>query len=215
MKYIAYLVLTIFILLAANEFWPALIYFFKHLSVYQWLVYGAIGFVILCLTPAYKKNADTYQTFSHEASHMFVSMLFMQKIHSFHVDERGGYVERSGHSSFPDIFIGLAPYCFPIFTYVFLFLRIFSASSMLCFFDILIGFTLAFHISCFWHQTRLYQTDIQKQGYVRSFLFIVFFWLFNASIILLSIRKGMFRAMGYVFLEYWETVADFFKLLFS
>lgn len=215
LKYVSYPLLVVLILLAAIEFWPALTYFFNHFSVYQWMIYGIAGYAVLSLIPSYKKNVETYQTFSHEAAHMFVSVLFLQKIHSFHVDQNGGYIQRSSRYSFPDIFIGLAPYCFPFFTYVFLFFRIFSASRMLCVFDVFIGLTLAFHVSCFWKQTRLYQTDIQKHGYIHSFLFLSFFWLFNASIILLSIRRGMFKAMGYVFSEYWETIADFFKMLFS
>lgn len=213
MKYISYPVLIVLVLLAAVEFWSAMTYAFGHFSIYKWSVCGICAYVLVNWLPFYRKNVEFYQKTVHELIHMIVSMLFLQKLHSFHVDENGGYIHRSGRFNLPDIFIGLAPYCFPVLTYVFLFLRLFSASRMSGVFDVLIGATLAFHISCFGTQTRLNQPDIQKQGCVRSLLFIIFFWLFNASVILLGIRKGMFKAMGYLFAEYWETIGDFFKMI--
>lgn len=214
MKYLSYPILIICVLLAALELWPALKYAFGHFSVYMWLLCGIGAYIVISRLPFYRKNVEFYQTTVHELTHMIVSVLFLQKIHSLHVDENGGYIQRSGRFNFPNIFIGLAPYCFPVITYVFLFLRLFIASRMLAVFDVLIGVSLAFHVACFAIQTRPYQTDIQNSGYLRSYLFILFFWLFNASVILLGIRKGMFKAIGYLFTEYWETITDFFKMLF-
>ena len=85
---------------------------------------------------------------------------------------------------------------------------------MLYVFDLLIGFTLAFHILCFSKQTRLAQSDIQGQGYLRAFLFIFVSWFFNATIIFLSIRKGIIGAITYIFPEYWNDIVEFWNFVF-
>lgn len=83
---------------------------------------------------------------------------------------------------------------------------------MLYVFDLFIGFTLAFHIICFWKQTKPYQIDIQQQGYVRAFLFISVAWFFNATIILLSIRKGIVGAVTYLFPRYWNDIVGWWNM---
>lgn len=214
MKYLSYIILAVLILLTAVEFLPAFVYVFRHLGMYQWLIYGFAAYFIVRRLGFFHRNEKWLQTISHEASHAVVGMMFFHKIHSFHANEGEGAVCHSGRK-FGDIFISLAPYCFPLLTYFFLFLRLFIASRVQEVFDVFIGFTLAFHVCCFWLQTGQYQTDIQKHGTLRSFLFIIFFWLFNSSVLLLSIRKGLFKAIGYMFTEYWETIAGFFKVIFN
>jgi hypothetical protein len=115
---------------------------------------------------------------------------------------------------FGDIFISLAPYCLPIYTYAFLLLRILGAQKQLMWFDIFTGFTVAFHAACFAKQTRNYQTDIQQHGYLKSYLFIAVFWLFNATIILLSIRKDIIPSFGYLFPQYWNDILMTWKFIF-
>lgn len=176
-------------------------------------------YFLLRITPL-SRNESWAQTFSHELSHTVVGMMFLQKIHSFKAEEDTGEISHSG-KGYGRIFITLAPYCLPIYTYAFILLRLTAASNMLYIFDILIGFTLAFHIICFWKQTRPYQTDIQRFGNLRSYLFIVAFWVFNASVILLSIRKGVVESVIYLFPRYWGhivnwsgQVVDWYKMLF-
>ena len=95
-------------------------------------------------------------------------MMFFRKINSFQASDNGtGVIYHSGRRKFGSIFISLAPYCFPIFTYLFMLLRILGSEEMYYIFDIFIGFTAAFHFTCFWRQTGNYQTDIQGQGYER------------------------------------------------
>jgi hypothetical protein len=76
--------------------------------------------------------------------------------------------------------------------------------------DMLIGFTLAFHISCFWDQTGFHQTDIKNTGYVKAIMYIAVWHMFNGSLIILSIRKGIWGAFGYLFTNYWQ---DLLKLI--
>lgn len=214
MKYLFYPIEVILLVLSCTEFFPILIYACKHIAVYQWLLYGLGSYFIIRKLGFFSRNEHWLQTTSHEVTHAVVGMLFFHKIHSLQANEGRGAVYHSGRSV-GAIFISLAPYCLPIFTFVFLLMRIMGADKMLYIFDLFIGFTLAFHLVCFVSQTRLYQPDIQKYGYIKSFLFLFIAWFFNASIILLSIRKGIVGAVMYLFSEYWSDIVYVWNLIFS
>lgn len=213
MKYLFYPIAILLLALTCTEFFPVLMYVCKHIAVYQWLLYGMAAYFIIRRFNFSARNEQWLQTFSHELSHTIVGLMFFQKIHSFHAEENQGIVWHSG-KSFGDIFISLAPYCLPIFTYAFLLLRIIGANKMLYVFDLFIGFTLAFHLMCFVSQTKLYQPDIQGQGYIKAFLFLFVAWFFNATIILLSIRKGIVGAITYIFPKYWNDIIDWWNFIF-
>ena len=207
------------ILLAASlslvlaEFWDALKWMAVHLKLYMWFFIGVGAYFILRLIPQLKKNEEWLRVFSHELSHTIVGLLFFQRIHSFQAGEKSGMVYHSGYR-FGETFISLAPYYLPIFTFAFLLLRIIGAWKSLYIFDILIGFTLAFHCLCFAKQTRSYQTDISSIGYVKAYLFIACALLFNLTIILLSIRKGIVNANTYLFTNYWHDIVSTVELFF-
>ena len=212
MKILYYPIILICLALTIIEFIPTVAFASTHVATYQWLLYGMAGYFVLTLLPFVRKNIEWLQTFSHELTHTIVGLLFFRKIHSFSAEQGTGMMTHSG-CRFGSIFISLSPYCLPIFTYAFLLLRIIGDASMLYVFDIFIGITLAFHISCFWRQTGLYQTDIQSEGYIRSFLFIIWGWVFNASVILLSIRKGIVDTMMYLFPRYWQTLLQWWDYI--
>lgn len=213
MKYLFYPIAILLLALTCTEFFPVLMYACKHIAVYQWLLYGMGAYFIIRRFNFFSRNEQFLQTTSHEATHAIVGMMFFHKIHSLQADEDHGVVYHSGRK-IGDIFISLAPYCLPIFTYAFLLLRIMGANKMLYVFDLFIGFTLAFHLMCFISQTRLYQSDIQGQGYIKSFLFLFVAWFFNATIILLSIRKGIIGALTYIFPKYWDDIINWFNFIF-
>ncbi|MDE6276916.1 MAG: hypothetical protein K2M06_02290 [Muribaculaceae bacterium] len=168
---------------------------------YLWFGAGALGYVLLRQLRIFSKNEEWLQVFSHELAHTVVSILFFQKINSFSADSKAGRVSYSG-SGVGDLFISLAPYCLPLATYILLALRLLSASESLYIYDILIGFTAAFYVMCFVAQTGLYQSDIREQGSVRGMMFIIAAWVFNATIVLVSIRGGLVGALKFVWTEY-------------
>jgi hypothetical protein len=199
--------------LTCIELFPVLVYGIKHIRVYQWMLLGLAAYFIIRRLSFFSRNEPWLQTTSHEVTHAIVGMLFFHKIHSLQANEDHGVVYHSGRR-FGDIFISLAPYCLPVLTYVILLFRIIGSNQMLYIFDLLIGFSLAFHILCFCKQTRLAQPDIQRQGYLRAFLFIFVSWFFNATIILLSIRKGIIGAITYIFPKYWNDIVEFWNFVF-
>jgi NHS family xanthosine MFS transporter len=90
-------------------------------------------------------------------------------------------MSHSGGLRFGTVFISLAPYCLPLFTYPLLFLRELGATNSLYIFDIMIGVVTAFHIGCFRRQIGLHQTDITGVGVFRSALFIVAMWIVDLT----------------------------------
>ncbi len=206
-------ILAISLLFIIKEFWESFKWMILHLKLYMWFFIGIGSYFILRMIPQLKKNEEWLQTFSHELSHTIVGLLFFQRIHSFRAGEKSGAVYHSGHR-FGDSFISLAPYYLPIFTFAFLLVRIIGAWKALYIFDIFIGFTLAFHCLCFAKQTRSYQTDISSVGYAKAYLFIACALLFNLTIILLSIRKGIVNANIYLFTNYWHDIVSAVKFIF-
>lgn len=207
-----YPIIILFLPLAFLSILPIFGFVGTHIEIYQWLLYGMGGYFVISRLPFIRKNIEWMQTFSHELTHTIVGLLFFHKIYSFKVEEGTGMITHAGRR-FGGIFIDLSPYCLPIFTYILLLFRLMGAPSMMYLFDIFTGITWAFHISCFWSQTGLYQTDIQGQGYVRAFMFIVAGWLFNTSIILLSIPHGIGKAFSTLFMQYWEHLQHWWQLL--
>ena len=79
----------------------------------------------------------------------------------------------------------------------------------------MIGVTLAFHIGCFRSQIGLHQTDITSVGAFRSALFIVAMWIVNLSVLLLSIRYGVFKAFKELAIAYYDSLHEWCKFAFD
>ncbi len=213
MKYLFYPLILILIVLTFVEFLPVVWYAITHLAVYQWFIYGFVAYFILRRLKFVSQNEELKMTAAHERTHEFVGRLFLRKIHSIEIHENHGAVCHSG-GKFGSMFISLSPYCLPIYTYLIIFFRILGANKLLYVFDVFIGLTLAFHIVCFWNQTYPKQSDIQGQGVIRSYLFLIVAWLFNATIILLTIRKGIVGAITYIFPQYWGDIVAVWNYIF-
>ena len=210
---ILFVFFAIAIIPISMEFYFSFKWLLYHLSLYMWFFIGFGAYFVLRLILFFRKNEEFLQIFSHELTHTVVGLFFFQKIHSFQANEQEGVVWHSGRR-YGSLCISLAPYCLPIFTFAFLLLRIIGANKSLYIFDLFIGFTLAFHLLCFIRQTRPYQTDISSNGYILSFLFIFCALLFNLTIILLSIRKGIINANIFLFTNYWKDILAFFNYVF-
>jgi hypothetical protein len=204
LKILSYPLLAVFLLLNSYRFYETILWAWKVYAIFKWLALGILAYFILRFV--FKKNETWLQTQTHEWTHVFVALLFGHKIHYSYAQEGSGEMSHSGR--FGSIFILLAPYCLPIFTYFFLFLRLLSAHEQLFIFDIIIGFTLAFHLVCFKKQTGFHQTDIIRTGKFISVLFIASFLLFNLTIVLLSIKKGVYEAMIYQFVHLWRDLVE-------
>lgn len=165
---------------------------------YLWLCVGMMSFVLIAII-FFRKNLDIMQTMTHEGAHMLVGGLFLRKkIYEFNAkssdtlkqnDNTLGYVSSNAQSA--NIFSTLAPYMLPYITFAMVFFRLMIKNECLPIIDFIIGFTLMFHFSCWKKDMRIDQSDIQRCGVFRSYLFIWTFIFFNLAIIFYSLGGGM------------------------
>lgn len=206
-RYLSYPLIAIWLVLGLLAVVPSLAPVAAAWRDYLWFGAGIVAYAALARIPVFGKNVGWMQVFSHELAHTAVGLMFFQRIHSFNADSRKGRVSYSG-SKFGDIFISLAPYCLPLITYVLLLFRLLGAPDSLYIFDMLIGFTTAFYACCFYSQTGTFQSDITEQGTVRAFMFIIAAWIFNATVIVLSIRGGIWNALKTIAASYCDNIVS-------
>jgi len=213
LKIFAYTLLVVFLILSAWQFiGAAKLIILKSYKLYIWFAIGVGAYIVLKQLPFLRKNAEWFEAQTHEWLHTIVALMFGQKIHSVSAGEGEGMMYHSGRFS-RNIFISLAPYCLPIYSYAFCILRLLSAKQTLYIFDLLIGFTLAFHIVSFKKQIKPYQTDIQEFGLTTSYIFIAAFLFFNVTIILLTIKNGISGAVIYQAEQYWHNLQYLWNFL--
>ncbi|HCJ67145.1 MAG TPA: hypothetical protein DHV62_07440 [Elusimicrobia bacterium] len=154
---------------------------------------GFAGYFVLQLV--FFKPIRTY-IFGHELTHAFWSLIFGGKVKRLKVSKSGGSVLLTKSN----ILVTLAPYFFPIYT--FLTLAIYSLFRILLktypehftFFGkpqleivmlFLVGFTLAFHLALTFDSLCQRQSDIHKTGIFFSLVFIL---IANLIVIILVLK---------------------------
>jgi hypothetical protein len=161
------------------------------------------GLLYLTMHLLFKKPILTYVV-GHELTHALFALLFGGSVRSIHASGRGGRVTVS-KSNF---IITLAPYFFPLYTFVALALywiaRIADAHETVA--DILIflsGSTFAFHLVLTFMFLRTDQADIKEQGELFSYPLIYLFNIIFAAFLLhtyiaLNMDYLMFLAGGII-----------------
>ena len=183
----------------------------ERIFLHRNLLLGFVAFFALFLIPRVQSNVRWLMKFSHEFTHLLFAILFFRKINRFKVDDTDSYVSYSS-GWFGYHAITLSPYCVPIFTLAMLPWRFtLSAGSIyLTVIDALIGFTYAFHISCWAKQIRLSQTDLIGPGKVKSVLCIVLFQIINFCLVAMTPSSGVMLAIQRVFVDFPTTVVSLF-----
>ena len=168
-----------------------------NLQLYQWTVVGIVIFYIC--ERFLKENLRWFETFTHELTHTLVAILFLRRIHSFEASNDSGQIMTSGNKR-TLVFVDLAPYCLPIYTYILLAFRAICYPPFLWCIDIILGVSIAFHINTFKNQTGNYQTDINKRPLYFSYTYITTALLFNLCVVTVSYwsTKNVFTAIWYV-----------------
>lgn len=190
---------------------------FVNYNIYYGLLIGlGIGLPFAFII----KRFVGFSTFEHEATHAFVTMLFFRKITAFVVTKsEGGYVQHRGRTGgkFGDHMITLAPYFLPLFVFVFALMRPLLGPAFFPWWDIWIGIWFTFYLFTYFSEIKSQwtkegfkyagtdtsaTTDIAKEGYIFSFLFILFMTLFFYGLILNIIYDGyggLFSQFGEIF----------------
>lgn len=225
-KIITILLLVIGVIIAAFEFYRTMLYAIDAASsqLYAGYLWMAVGFIIYLIFHRFffRKNIDIMQTMSHEGAHMLVGALFLRrKIYQFNVkssdalsygDNTLGFVSSSRKGDSVSIMSTLAPYMFPYLTFLLLLFRLMIKNECLPIIDVIIGFSLMFHILCWKKDTRRDQSDIQLCGLFLSYLYIATFLLFNISLIIYSLSGGVSEPMNIIeavkhyFVQTWNDI---------
>lgn len=202
-RFITSLLFIITLIITAFEFYRCGAFVVNSFKVnayqgYMWLGIGMVAFIIIAAI-FFRKNLDIMQTMTHEGAHMLVGGLFLRKkIYEFNAkssetltqnDNTLGFVSSNATSA--NLFSTLAPYMLPYLTFAMVLFRLMIKNECLPIIDFIIGFTLMFHFTCWKKDMRPDQSDIQRCGVFRSYLFIWTFIFFNMAIILYSLGGGM------------------------
>ena len=178
-----------------------------NLQLYMWTGIGIVAFLVV--KRFIKENLQLFETFTHELVHTIVSILLFRRIHSFKANGDNGLITTSGNEK-TLVFVDLAPYCLPLYTYLLLAFRAIATSQFLWCVDIIIGISIAFHANCFIKQTGSYQSDINKRPLYFSYTYIATALLFNFCVILVSFwsSKNVFTAFWHVIMN----IIEIFKI---
>ena len=141
------------------------------------------GLAYLTMHVLFRKPILTY-VFGHELTHALFTLLFGGSVKSFHASDRGGRVTVT-KSNFV---ITLAPYFFPLYTFValvFYGLAIAAeAPSALGWIVFFAGATFCFHLVLTALFLRTDQSDIQEKGAVFSYPLVFLFNVLFAALVL-------------------------------
>ena len=116
--------------------------------------------------------------------------------------------------------MALAPYCLPLFTYLLLSIRCLLDYHDLWIYDMLIGFTICFHICCFKCQIGNHQSDINQYPLLFSYWYIILFWVINLCIIAVAffpkynVYTSFWRYITAIFSNFTNTISFIFFQFF-
>lgn len=199
----------------------------------RWFLLGFIPtfFVYLLLTLDPSPTIQFINTFRHEMTHAFVSLLFFQFPHVFSIDLREWLRQRRARRrtatqpamhrrrsarrlTLNQIHVGetgpargdflgtLAPYYLPLFTLPLLLLRPIAPGSLVKIVDLLIGVTYAFHLVTALREFGLHQTDVTRTGVIFSYAFVLTMHIVLLLIILLIV-SGDYAGIAAYFRAAW------------
>ena len=169
---------------------------------------GVAGIVIWAIIWLYLPPLTRTYVLGHELTHALWTMLFGGKASGLKVTERGGSVRVTKNNAW----VTLAPYFFPLYTFVVALLWLLSV--WLCppvrpyvpIFLFWIGLTWSFHITFTLRFLAYNQPDIREHGRLFSYALI-------AALNLLSIGAALVAVGSWSFPEAFANLLDNFRLL--
>ena len=145
-------------------------------------------FMILRLLRSRGFPLTWFKVFTHELTHVLVSLLFFRGIASFRADRHtGGEVIAEGRAN---ILISLAPYCLSIYTLFTLAVLPLLRTSFEVYASIVVGITYGFHLTTHVEQASYLQPDIQFYGRFLSAVFIFLVQAIMLGLILTVLSSG-------------------------
>ncbi len=147
---------------------------------------GAVFFLLWLLF--FSGRGNFWSTLEHEFTHAVVATLFLKRVHSLRASTRkGGSVTMEEGN----VVIALAPYAVPLLSLIFVLMKFVVQAKFSPYLNFLIGFTYFNHLKNLFQEFRFGQPDIQMSGVFFSSVFILFFNILFAGLILFSLPEEM------------------------
>ena len=163
-KLLVAIILFPFVLGLLRSFWSVIVSLYPLNSSEWWFLSGFVVFFAIFLVTTIPGKI---YVFGHELTHAFWAILFRSRVKKFNVSSKSGSVVTT-KSNF---LISLAPYFFP--TYTFLTIFIFYAlafvvpvSKYVEWLFFFVGFSYSFHIFLMIESLSIGQSDVKKTGKV-------------------------------------------------
>jgi len=148
------------------------------------LLYTLLWFLYL------SKRGHFWSTLEHELTHALFALLFFKKIHTISASrQKGGLIRIEGGNTV----IALAPYIFPLAPLIILIFLFLLPDKFEVYIFFLLGVTYQFHLINLAVEFHSGQSDLQKSGYLFSFILILFFNLVFLGLIF-SVFDGEFHS---------------------
>ena len=167
--------------------------FFQEIDLIHYFFVGGTIFSIYIVSK-YKKKLEFFSTFEHELTHNIWAMLFLKKPMGFHVntDGSGLFEYQSGVSGgkFSEIFISLSPYFFPTACYLWLPFHVMCKEEYYWFYFLMMGIFFGYQVMSTIQETGFYQSDIQLNGILYSYLTFIPLYIIFHGIIIAHLNNG-------------------------
>lgn len=172
-----------------------------------WFYLGFLSYLIIHL---FLYKPIFLHVVGHELTHAFWTFIFGGKTSSIKATAKGGQAVVS-KSNF---LINLAPYFFPLYTFIVLIVFFIVDKRFLPYVIFAIGFTLAFHVCLTIGSLLRFQSDIQISGFVNSILFIYLVNLIIVGLIIALTSNGNIKVIDFFGNGFYNTI-DFCKWVYG
>ncbi len=195
MKKAIFIILTaLFVLLSASaavEFIRVL----KNFSISSKIeFFFLLGFIVYLVIHMIFYKPVFIHVMSHELTHMLWAALFGGKTKELRVAREGGRVMIS-KSNF---LISLAPYFFPLYTFIFILIYIIADKKFLPYIAFFIGASLAFHIALTLYSLMINQKDLHEDSNIVFSIVFVLFMNIIIIILVLSILSNKISFLPFI-----------------
>lgn len=170
---------------------------FKVVNINSISLFTGLVFFVFSKVMMDPSVRTSMQVIAHELTHTFFAFLTFHKVSNIriHPDDTGGEMVFQGKGNW---LIIIAPYFFPLFCVIYMCLMNFLPSQFV--FHFILGYFLGYHIDTVCSQIHPEQTDLQKVGYVFSFIFLPGINLLTIGSILAFNLKGLRGILDYFLL---------------
>lgn len=178
-------------------------------------IWFSSGFVVFFLMFLFKSLPGVLYVFGHELTHTVWAVLFRGKIKEFKVSSKSGSVVTTK----TNFLILLAPYFFPIYTFLIIFVFYilaftFDVAKWIEWLFFLVGVSYSFHIFLTFESLSISQSDIKKTGRIFSYTVIVILNLIITVVILKFISPDKISIAKY-FSDGMASAAEIYKYLWG